>query len=85
MTSVFTGPSVRRLEKNVKEVLEDFADEPEKKNQLITGRRVQLAEDLSEFPSAVRSGQNCLDNSSFLTLTSKVQQQPLVNATTTPH
>ncbi|KAJ8270231.1 hypothetical protein GJAV_G00111900 [Gymnothorax javanicus] len=45
-----TNAEVRRLEKNVKEVLEDFAEDPEKKNQLITGRRVQLAEDLSEFP-----------------------------------
>ncbi|KAG9343490.1 hypothetical protein JZ751_013656, partial [Albula glossodonta] len=37
---------LRRLEKNVKEVLEDFAEDSEKKGQLITGRRVQLAEDL---------------------------------------
>lgn len=40
--------SVRRLEKNVKEVLEDFGEDMEKKTQLITGRRVQLAEDLSK-------------------------------------
>uniref|UniRef100_A0A8C9T9A4 Dynamin-like GTPase OPA1, mitochondrial n=1 Tax=Scleropages formosus TaxID=113540 RepID=A0A8C9T9A4_SCLFO len=44
-----TNTEVRRLEKNVKEVLEDFAEDNEKKVQLITGRRVQLAEDLSEF------------------------------------
>ncbi|XP_015264761.1 PREDICTED: dynamin-like 120 kDa protein, mitochondrial [Gekko japonicus] len=37
---------VRRLEKNVKEVLEDFAEDYEKKAKLITGKRVQLAEDL---------------------------------------
>lgn len=42
--------SVRRLEKNVKEVLEDFGEDNEKKVHLITGRRVQLAEDLSESP-----------------------------------
>lgn len=40
--------SVRRLEKNVKEVLDDFGEDMEKKTHLITGRRVQLAEDLSK-------------------------------------
>ncbi|MBN3273369.1 OPA1 protein, partial [Polyodon spathula] len=40
---------VRRLEKNVKEVLEDFGEDNDKKVYLITGRRVQLAEDLSEY------------------------------------
>lgn len=48
---VFDPPfvlSVRRLEKNVKEVLDDFGEDTEKKTQLITGRRVQLAEDLSK-------------------------------------
>uniref|UniRef100_A0A8C9WEY4 Dynamin-like GTPase OPA1, mitochondrial n=1 Tax=Scleropages formosus TaxID=113540 RepID=A0A8C9WEY4_SCLFO len=44
-----TNTEVRRLEKNVKEVLEDFAEDNEKKVQLITGRRVQLAEDLSDI------------------------------------
>ncbi|XP_018612895.2 dynamin-like GTPase OPA1, mitochondrial isoform X2 [Scleropages formosus] len=43
-----TNTEVRRLEKNVKEVLEDFAEDNEKKVQLITGRRVQLAEDLKK-------------------------------------
>ncbi|KAK0138467.1 Dynamin-like protein, mitochondrial [Merluccius polli] len=42
-----TNTEVRRLEKNVKEVLEDFGEDSEKKTQLIIGRRVQLAEDLS--------------------------------------
>jgi len=36
------------LEKNVKEVLEDFAEDNEKKVKLLTGKRVQLAEDLSK-------------------------------------
>lgn len=40
--------AVRRLEKNVKEVLDDFGEDMERKTQLITGRRVQLAEDLSK-------------------------------------
>ncbi|XP_077463557.1 dynamin-like GTPase OPA1, mitochondrial isoform X3 [Stigmatopora argus] len=43
-----TNTEVRRLEKNVKEVLDDFGEDLEKKCQLITGRRVQLAEDLKK-------------------------------------
>uniref|UniRef100_A0A1A8D2Y8 Dynamin-like GTPase OPA1, mitochondrial n=1 Tax=Nothobranchius kadleci TaxID=1051664 RepID=A0A1A8D2Y8_NOTKA len=43
-----TNTEVRRLEKNVKEVLDDFGEDAEKKTQLITGRRVQLAEDLKK-------------------------------------
>ncbi|XP_036410366.1 dynamin-like 120 kDa protein, mitochondrial [Megalops cyprinoides] len=52
-----TNAEVRRLEKNVKEVLEDFAEDSEKKSQLITGRRVQLAENLKK----VREIQEKLD------------------------
>lgn len=47
-TFVLLVTLVRRLEKNVKEVLEDIGEDYEKKFQLITGRRVQLAEDLSK-------------------------------------
>ncbi|XP_061095330.1 dynamin-like 120 kDa protein, mitochondrial [Conger conger] len=43
-----TNTEVRRLEKNVKEVLEDFGEDNGKKVHLITGRRVQLAEDLKK-------------------------------------
>lgn len=43
-----TNTEVRRLEKNVKEVLDDFGEDGERKTQLITGRRVQLAEDLKK-------------------------------------
>ncbi|XP_035400330.1 dynamin-like 120 kDa protein, mitochondrial isoform X4 [Cygnus olor] len=43
-----TNTEVRRLEKNVKEVLEDFAEDSEKKVKLLTGKRVQLAEDLKK-------------------------------------
>nr|XP_046157576.1 dynamin-like 120 kDa protein, mitochondrial isoform X2 [Oncorhynchus gorbuscha] len=43
-----TNTEVRRLEKNVKEVLEDFGEDNERKIHLITGRRVQLAEDLKK-------------------------------------
>ncbi|XP_057241360.1 dynamin-like 120 kDa protein, mitochondrial isoform X3 [Malurus melanocephalus] len=43
-----TNTEVRRLEKNVKEVLEDFAEDNDKKVMLLTGKRVQLAEDLKK-------------------------------------
>ena len=33
----------------MKEVLEDFAEDSEKKVKLLTGKRVQLAEDLSKW------------------------------------
>uniref|UniRef100_A0A7N4NR79 Dynamin-like GTPase OPA1, mitochondrial n=1 Tax=Sarcophilus harrisii TaxID=9305 RepID=A0A7N4NR79_SARHA len=52
-----TNTEVRRLEKNVKEVLEDFAEDSEKKLKLLTGKRVQLAEDLKK----VREIQEKLD------------------------
>lgn len=45
--------AVRRLEKNVKEVLDDFGEDTERKTHLITGRRVQLAEDLSKTHSHI--------------------------------
>ncbi|XP_053164813.1 dynamin-like 120 kDa protein, mitochondrial isoform X1 [Hemicordylus capensis] len=52
-----TNTEVRRLEKNVKEVLEDFAEDCDKKVKLLTGKRVQLAEDLKK----VREIQEKLD------------------------
>ncbi|KAM4659268.1 dynamin-like GTPase OPA1, mitochondrial isoform 7-T7 [Amazona ochrocephala] len=56
-----TNTEVRRLEKNVKEVLEDFAEDNEKKVKLLTGKRVQLAEDLrGSFLLLLMIWQHCL-------------------------
>lgn len=37
----------------MKEVLDDFGEDTERKTHLITGRRVQLAEDLSKTRSHI--------------------------------
>lgn len=51
------NPEVRQLEKNVKEVLEDFAEDSKKKVKLLTAKQVQMAEDLKK----VRETQGKLD------------------------
>ncbi len=39
--------SARRLERNLKDLLEDFGEDKERLQKLLTGRRVTLAEELS--------------------------------------
>lgn len=41
--------SARRMERNIKEVLEEFSEDKSKLVNLLTGRRVMLAEELSKL------------------------------------
>ncbi|XP_055424652.1 dynamin-like 120 kDa protein, mitochondrial isoform X7 [Bubalus kerabau] len=69
-----TNTEVRRLEKNVKEVLEDFAEDSEKKVKLLTGKRVQLAEDLNNV-----LGSKCLTSDSASSVTLKEMRHDFVH------
>jgi len=63
---------VRRLHKELKEVLDEYSQNIEMKCKLLTGRRVTLVEELSEFCSFIKSG-ICIFMSVFFTL-DKVKQ-----------
>ena len=43
-----TNNEARRLERNIKEELEEFSEDRERLAKLLTGRRVTLAEELSK-------------------------------------
>lgn len=45
----------RRLDKEIKAVLDEFSDDEDKKIQLLTGKRVTLAEELSKFNDVFES------------------------------
>ena len=40
---------VRRLELEIKEILDDYAEDPNLKQRLLKGKRVDLAEELSNY------------------------------------
>lgn len=49
VTPIFMFVSARRLDKEIKDVLEEYGQDQEMKEKLLTGRRVALAEELSEY------------------------------------
>jgi len=64
---------VRRLHKELKEVLDEYSQNIEMKCKLLTGRRVTLVEELSEFCKLYKILNMYFDEPFFFTL-DKVKQ-----------
>ena len=47
-SAVFPTHTARRLERNIKDALEEMGEDRSKLEQLLTGKRVDLAEELSK-------------------------------------
>lgn len=62
----------RRLDKEIKAVLDEFSDDEEKKAHLLTGKRVQLAEELSKKHAPIKKLNS--NSNSFLLFQSKYEQ-----------
>jgi hypothetical protein len=58
ITLCFVCFAARRLDKEIKDVLDDYSQDADKKLKLLTGRRVVLAEELSKL-SHVKHEQTC--------------------------
>jgi len=62
LTCCWLGAVARRLERNIKDVLDKIGDDKQRLQQLLTGKRVLLAEELSELVSvSLTVYTTCLD------------------------
>lgn len=67
----------RRVDKEIKEVLDEFSDDEEKKVQLLTGKRVILAEELSELIFRYLSFIHRINNQFFILVRVRQIQEKL--------